>query len=95
MPKCAICLTRDANQTGSHMLSAFMIESTVGKRGEELCYIIDEEPDFDYLENTGAAPVVEDYISVQDVKNACPTSKAIFVQIIATKLKILHSLKIL
>lgn len=62
MPKCAICLTRDANQTGSHMLSAFMIESTVGKRSEELGYIINEEPDFDYRKNTGAAPVVEDYI---------------------------------
>jgi len=62
MPLCAICLTREANQTGSHMLSAFMIESTVGKRGEELGYHIDTEPNFDYRQNTGAEPVVEDYI---------------------------------
>lgn len=62
MPLCAICLQREADQTGSHMLSAFIIESTVGERGKEKAYLIDDEPNFDYRNNTGATPVVEDYL---------------------------------
>jgi hypothetical protein len=62
MPQCAICLQREATQTGSHLLSAFMIESVVGKRGHEKGYLLDDEPDFDYRRNTGAAPVLEDYM---------------------------------
>jgi len=62
MPTCAICLIAEATQTGSHLLSAFMVESTVGKRGSEKGYIIDDEPNFDYRINTGAAPIIEDYM---------------------------------
>ena len=62
MPICSICLTKEANQTGSHMLSAFMIESTIGERGNEKGYFISDEPNFDYRNNTGAEPVVEDYL---------------------------------
>ena len=62
MAKCAICLTAEATQTGSHLLSAFMVESTIGKRGNEKGYILDDEPNFDYRINTGAAPIVEDYL---------------------------------
>lgn len=61
MPLCKICLTREANQTGSHMLSSFLIERAVGKRGQEKAYLVDEEPNFDYRNNTGADPLLQDY----------------------------------
>lgn len=62
MPNCSICLKREATQTGSHLLSAFMIESVVGKRGHEKGFLLDDAPDFDYRSNTGAIPVVENYL---------------------------------
>jgi hypothetical protein len=43
------------------MLSSFMIEHAVGKRGQEKAYLIDDEPNFDYRINSGAAPVLQDY----------------------------------
>lgn len=62
MPLCSICLVTEATQTGSHLLSAFMVESTIGKRGKEEGYIINTEPNFEYRNNIGAAPIVEDYL---------------------------------
>ncbi|WP_316838935.1 hypothetical protein [Pedobacter gandavensis] len=62
MPLCSICLNREATQTGSHLLSAFMVESTIGKRGEEEGYLINSAANFDYRNNTGAGSVIEDYL---------------------------------
>lgn len=61
-PVCNLCLTSEATQTGSHLLSAFMIESLAGKRGEERTYQITGEADFDYTRNVGDTSIVTDYI---------------------------------
>lgn len=59
---CQLCLTNTATQTGSHLLSAFLIESMVGKRGQEKSHIINASANFDYRKDVGAEPIVEDYI---------------------------------
>jgi len=62
MPSCKLCLTAEATQTGSHLLSAFMVESMVGKRGQEKGYLINAKANFDYRNDTGAKSIIEDYI---------------------------------
>lgn len=65
-PKCRLCLTNDADQTGSHITSAFLLASQIGKRGQEKGYIIDTDPNHDYSENKGDREVKEDYILCRD-----------------------------
>ena len=50
------------NQTGSHLLSAFMVESMIGERGHEVGYQITASADLDYRKNVGAEPIKQDYI---------------------------------
>lgn len=62
VPVCHLCLSTPATQTGSHLLSAFMVESLAGKRGEERTYQISGGADFDYTQNVGASSIVSDNI---------------------------------
>lgn len=64
--KCKLCLTNDADQTGSHITSAFLLASQIGKRGEEKSHVITTNPAQDYSENTGDKEIKEDYIFCRD-----------------------------
>jgi hypothetical protein len=59
---CKMCLSSPANQTGSHLLSAFMVESMIGPRDHEIGYQITASADLDYRKNVGARPIKQDYI---------------------------------
>ena len=60
--KCKLCNQSEANQTGSHLFSAFLVESMLGKRGKEIGHLITASPELDYKKNVGAKPIIEDYI---------------------------------
>ena len=66
IPKCKLCLINDADQTGSHITSAFLVASQIGKRGEERSHVITTNPDQDYSENTGDREIKEDNIFCRD-----------------------------
>lgn len=59
---CQLCKNAEANQTGSHLFSAFLVESMLGKRNNEVGYFISASPDLDYRKDVGADPIKEDYI---------------------------------
>jgi len=65
-PKCRLCLKNDADQTGSHITSAFLIASQIGKRGEERSHVITTDSDQDYSENSGDHEIKEDHIFCRD-----------------------------
>lgn len=60
--QCKLCKNNEANQTGSHLFSAFFVESMLGKRDEETGHLITGSPDLDYRKDVGAEPIKEDYI---------------------------------
>lgn len=60
--KCKLCQNRDANQTGSHLTSCFIVSSLIGTRDNEEGFMITNEPNQDYSENIGAEGIKEDYI---------------------------------
>lgn len=62
IPICKLCLLASATQTGSHMLSCFMVESMAGKRGQEKIYYLTNEPVMDHLINVGDQAVVKDHL---------------------------------
>jgi len=62
MNKCKLCLIREANQTGSHIVSAFFVASQIGKRGKEEGYMMTTDPSQNYSENTGATHIKQDNI---------------------------------
>lgn len=59
---CKLCLKNEADQTGSHITSAFLLASQIGDRGEERGYLITTNPEEDYSENKGDKEIKEDYI---------------------------------
>ena len=59
---CQLCKSAEANQTGSHLFSAFLVESMLGKRNNEVGYFISASADLDYRKDVGADPIKEDYI---------------------------------
>lgn len=64
--KCRLCKNKDADQTGSHITSAFLLTSQIGKRGEERGFLITTNPEQDYSENKGDQGIKEDYIFCRD-----------------------------
>ncbi len=59
---CKLCLAAPANQTGSHLFSAFLVQSMIGKRDHEKGYEITGSASLDYRQNKMADPIKEDYI---------------------------------
>jgi hypothetical protein len=62
MPNCKLCQKAEATQTGSHITSSFFVKSQIGSRGNEVAFILTTDPNQDYTENVGAAPILEDNI---------------------------------
>ena len=86
-PKCKLCLTNDADQTGSHITSAFFLVSQVGKRGEEKSHVLTTKPDQDYSENTGGREIKEDYIFCRDCEKRMSFVENIFSSEITNKIE--------
>lgn len=60
IPICRLCLAAPATQTGSHLLSCFLVESMAGKRGKEKIYLLTQDAKLDHLDNAGDSSVIED-----------------------------------
>jgi hypothetical protein len=59
---CNLCKKKVADQTGSHITSAFLLTSQIGKRGEEKGFLITANPNQDYSQNQGDKGIKEDFI---------------------------------
>lgn len=64
--KCKLCNRNEADQTGSHITSAFLLTSQIGKRGEERGFLITTDPNQDYSKNKEADDIKEDNIFCRD-----------------------------
>lgn len=64
--RCKLCNSNEADQTGSHVTSAFLLTSQIGKRGEERGFLITTDPNQDYSQNREADDLKEDYIFCRD-----------------------------
>lgn len=62
LPKCKLCNLNDADQTGSHILSALSVKSMIGDRGKEKGYVISPDATENYRKNVKADLIKEDYI---------------------------------
>ncbi len=60
--ECRLCHNSEANQTGSHLLSAFLVKSMIGERDNETGFLITKKPELDYRQNKMATPIKEDNI---------------------------------
>ena len=74
MPNCKLCQKVEATQTGSHITSSFFVKSQIGSRGNEVAFILTTDPNQDYTENVGAAPILEDNIPVSYTHLTLPTT---------------------
>ncbi len=63
---CKLCKRKPAEQTGSHITSAFLLTSQIGNRGEEQAFLITTDPNQDYSENQGDTGIKEDNIFCRD-----------------------------
>ena len=63
---CKLCLTNEATQTGSHIVSAFYIKPVVGGRGKEVSHAVTSDPSQDYTKDEGDSFVKEDFILCTD-----------------------------
>lgn len=86
-PKCRLCLINDADQTGSHITSAFLVASQIGKRGEEHSHVITTNPKQDYSENTGDREIKEDYIFCRDCEKRISFIENIYSSEITNKIE--------
>lgn len=59
---CNLCKKNEADQTGSHITSAFLLTSQIGKRGEERGFLIMTNPNQDYSQNQGDTGLKEDFL---------------------------------
>jgi len=64
--KCKLCNRNEADQTGSHITSAFLLTSQIGKRGSERGFLITTDPNQDYSKNKEADDIKEDNIFCRD-----------------------------
>lgn len=64
--KCKLCTKNDADQSGSHITSAFLLTSQIGKRDNERGFLLTTDPTQDYSENKKADDIKEDNIFCRD-----------------------------
>jgi hypothetical protein len=62
MQLCKLCNSNEANQTGSHLMSAFMVKTMIGERDQEVGHLLSKDSIHGYRENVGAKPIKQDYI---------------------------------
>lgn len=64
--KCKLCNRNEADQTGSHITSAFLLTSQIGKRDNERGFLLTTDPAQDYSKNKKADDLKEDNIFCRD-----------------------------
>lgn len=85
---CTLCKNKNADQTGSHITSAFLIASQIGKRGNEKSFLITTNPEDDYKQNHGDTLVKEDYIFCRDCEKRLGIIEAIYSREITQKIEL-------
>lgn len=85
--KCNLCKIKDADQTGSHITSAFLLTSQIGKRGEERGFLITINPDQDYSENQGDKGIKEDFIFCRNCEKRLGIVESIYATEITQKIE--------
>ncbi|OFX89772.1 MAG: hypothetical protein A2W99_03835 [Bacteroidetes bacterium GWF2_33_16] len=85
---CRLCKKNEANQTGSHITSAFLLASQIGKRGNEKSFLISTDPKQNYLEDRKDKDVKEDYILCSDCEKRLSFIENIFSAEITNKIEV-------
>lgn len=85
--KCNLCDIKEADQTGSHITSAFLLASQIGKRGEENGYLITTNPEQDYSKNQGDAGIKEDFILCRGCEKRLGIIESIYATEITKKIE--------
>ena len=86
MADCQLCKKNEANQTGSHLTSCFIVASQIGKRDEEKGYNLTADPNQDYSENKKADDIKEDYILCSGCEKRLSYIESYFSQEITNKI---------
>lgn len=86
--KCKLCNDKEADQTGSHITSAFLLASQIGKRGEERGFLITTNPDQDYSQNQGDTGIKEDFLFCRDCEKRLGIIESIFASEITQKIEL-------
>lgn len=86
--KCKLCKLNEADQTGSHIISAFLLSSQIGKRGEEKSFLITTDPGNNYFENRKDKDIKEDFILCRDCEKKLSFIENIFCAEITNKIEI-------
>lgn len=85
---CKLCIKNEADQTGSHITSCFLLTSQLGVRGEERGYLITTNPKEDYSVNKGDTIIKEDYIFCRDCEKRLGTIETIYASEITQKIEL-------
>ncbi|MDH6310293.1 hypothetical protein M2451_003117 [Dysgonomonas sp. PFB1-18] len=85
--KCKLCNEKEADQTGSHITSAFLLASQIGKRGEENGYLITTNPEQDYSKNQGDTGIKEDFILCRGCEKRLGVVESIYATEITQKIE--------
>lgn len=87
MVKCKLCLIKEANQLGSHITSAFLLSSQIGKRNEEKGFTISTDSNQNYGQNVGAEDIKEDNILCSDCEKRLSKIESIYASAITQKIE--------
>lgn len=85
--KCTLCKIKDADQTGSHITSAFLLTSQIGKRGEERGFLITTNPEQDYSKNQGDIGIKEDFLFCRGCEKRLGIVESIYATEITQKIE--------
>lgn len=85
--KCKLCRNKDADQTGSHITSAFLLSSQIGKRGEERGFLITTNPEQDYSQNQSDKGIKEDNIFCRDCEKRLGVIESLYATEITHKIE--------
>jgi hypothetical protein len=85
--KCKLCKKNEADQTGSHITSAFLLTSQIGKRGQEKGFLLTTNPDQNYSINQGDIGIKEDYIFCRDCEKRLGIVEGIYATEITQKIE--------
>jgi hypothetical protein len=84
---CNLCKKREADQTGSHITSAFLLTSQIGKRGEERGFLITTNPDQDYSQNQDDVGIKEDFLFCRACEKRLGIIEGIYASMITQKIE--------
>lgn len=84
---CNLCKKKEAHQTGSHITSAFLLTSQIGKRDKERGFLITPNPDQDYSKNQGDVGIKEDFLFCRSCEKRLGIIEGIYATEITQKIE--------